>query len=213
MKTQLGTYDLQNRLTGRFEPAGLFEGIDESNLRSYEQDWKIAFETRLPGDATTAERLAANAQDARWDWRRLAEIRGNPLLYQMYAIECAARTQGIMLVKKGGSFSRHPDHPKADLIYVDRLATAPWNRRGFVGEPIYRGVGQVLLSAAVNLAYEEDLDGRIGLHSLSGADAFYRDVIGMTDFGPDDENYGMRYFEMSSAQARVFLEPKEGDGA
>lgn len=140
-------------------------------------------------------------------------IRGNPLLYQMYAVECAGRTQGIMLVKKGGSFSRHPDHPKADLIYVERLATAPWNRRGFVGEPIYKGVGQLLLSTAVNLGLEEDLDGRIGLHSLWGADAFYRDIIGMTDFGLDDDNYGMRYFEMSSARARAFLAQQEGHGA
>jgi hypothetical protein len=131
----------------------------------------------------------------------------------MCAVECAGRTQGIMLVKKGGSFSRHPDHPKADLIYVDRLATAPWNRRGFVGEPIYKGVGQLLLFAAVSLGFEEDLDGRVGLHSLSGADAFYRDVIGMTDFGPDDGNYGMRYFEMSSAQARAFLDQQGGNGA
>ena len=29
MKTLLGTYDLKNRLTGRYEPASLFEGIDE----------------------------------------------------------------------------------------------------------------------------------------------------------------------------------------
>jgi len=90
------------------------EGIDESNLLSFERDWKIAIAERLPADASTAERIAANAQDADWDWRRLAEIRGNPLIYQMYAVECAGRMQGVMLVKKGGEgcFSRHPDHPK-----------------------------------------------------------------------------------------------------
>ena len=75
MKTLLGTYDLKNRLTGRYESASLFEGIDESNLLSFERDWKIAFAERLPADASTAERIAANAQDAHWDWRRLAEIR------------------------------------------------------------------------------------------------------------------------------------------
>ncbi|UPJ68526.1 hypothetical protein [Bradyrhizobium sp. 191] len=213
MKTPLGTFDLFNKLTQRFERASLFEGIDESNLHSFEQDWKIAFEARVPADATTVERLAANAQDAHWDWRRLAEIRDNPLLYQMYAVECAGRMQGIMLVKKGGRFSRHPDHSKADLVYIDRLSTAPWNRRGFVAEPIYQGVGVLLLATAMNLSFEEGLDGRIGLHSLSGAEAFYRDVIGMTDFGPDADKYGMRYFEMSSAQAQAFLNPQERDGA
>jgi hypothetical protein len=213
MKELLGTYDLTNRLMGRTEPANLFEGIDESNLLSFERDWKIAFAARLPADATTAERIAANAQDAHWDWRRLAEIRGNPLLYQMYAVECATRMQGIMLVKKGGRFSRHPDHAKADLVYIERIATAPWNRPRFMGEPIYKGVGQLLFAAAVNLSFDEELGGRIGLHALSNAEAFYRDVVGMTDFGPDDDHFGMCYFEMSAAQAQAFLNPKEGDGA
>lgn len=215
MKTLLGTYDLKNRLNGHYEPASLFEGIDESNLLAFERDWKIAFAERLPADASTAERIAANAQDAHWDWRRLAEIRGNPLVYQMYAVECAGRMQGIMLVKKGGEgcFSRHPDHPRADLIYVERIATAPWNRPRFMGEPIYKGVGQLLFSTAVTLSFEEELNGRVGLHSLSGAEPFYRDLIGMTDFGPDHDYYGISYFELSSAQAQAFLNPHEWNGA
>jgi hypothetical protein len=211
VKILLGTYDLTNRLTARNEPASLFEGIDESNLLSFERDWRIAFDTRVPADASSAERIAANAQDAHWDWRRLAEIRGNPLLYQMYAVECAGRMQGIMLVKKGGSFSRHPDHPNADMIYVERIATAPWNRPRFMDKPIYKGIGQLLLAAAVNLSFDEELGGRIGLHALSDAEAFYRDVIGMTDFGRDEDHYGLCYFELSSTQAQAFLNP-QGDG-
>ncbi len=215
MKTLLGTYDLKNRLTGRYEPASLFEGIDELNLLSFERDWMIAFAERLPADASTAERIAANAQDAHWDWRRLAEIRGNPLTYQMYAVECAGRMQGVMLVKKGGEgcFSRHPDHLKADLVYIDRIATAPWNRPRFMGQPVYKGVGQLLFLTAVNLSMEEELGGRLGLHSLSGAEDFYRDVIGMTDFGPDHGHHGMNYFELSSAQAQALLNPQDGNGA
>lgn len=212
MKTLLGTYDLLNRLTGRYEPASLFEGIDESNLLSFERDWKIAFEARLPMDASFTERVALNAGDSKWDWRRLAEIRGNPLLWQMYAVELADRLQGLMLVKKGGNFSRHKDHPKADLIYIDRLAVAPWNRPRFMREPIYKGIGRLLVATAVNLSLEEELDGRVGLHSLPGAEGFYREVLRMTDFGPDAD-YGMDYFEFSSAQAKVFLNPQEGDGA
>jgi len=136
MKTLLGSFDLLNRVTERFEPANLFEGIDEANLLAFERDWRPAFAERLPADASTAERIAANAEDAHWDWRRLAEIYRNPLLFQMYAVECGDRTQGLMLVRKGGRFSRYPDHPRTDLVYVDRLATAPWNRPRFAGEPI-----------------------------------------------------------------------------
>ncbi len=110
-----------------------------------------------------------------------------------------------MLVRKGGVFSRHPDHERADLIYIERLASAPWNRPGFSDTPLYKGVGQLLLAAGVNLSLDEELGGRIGLHSLPGAETFYRDVIGMTDLGADTKHHGLQYFELSDAQAAKFL--------
>ena len=205
MKTLLGSFDLLNRLTGKYELAGMFEGIDEKNLLDFEREWQPAFAGSMPDHASMAEHVAANAEDAHWDWRRLAEIRSNPLLYQMYAVECVDLTQGLMLVRKGGKFSRHPDHERADLIYIDRLATAPWNRPRFVEHPKYKGVGQLLLAAAINLSFDEDLDGRIGLHALPNSEGFYRDVLKMTDFGPDQQSHGMCYFEMSAAQATAHL--------
>lgn len=205
MKIHLGTYDLLNRRQSLYEPADLFEGIDEKNLLDFEREWKPIFDSQLSGRVSGIERVAASAEDAHWDWRRLAEHYKNPLLFSIYAVECAELTQGLMLVAKGAHFSRHPDHPRADLIYVDRLAAAPWNRKGFVKQPIYKGVGQLLLAAAVSLSMDEELEGRLGLHALAGAETFYRDVLGMTDFGPDAGYYGLCYFEFSAAQATAFL--------
>lgn len=172
MKTRLGAFDLLNRQTRRYEEAMLFDGIDAKNLLDFERDWQPAFAARLPANASAVERVAANAEDAHWDWRRLAEIYRNPLLFQMYSVECADLTQGLMLVRKGGKFSRHSDHPRADLVYIDRLATAPWNRPRFVTDPKYKGVGQLLFAAAVNLSLDEGLEGRIGLHALPNAEGF-----------------------------------------
>jgi hypothetical protein len=205
MKTRLQTVELLNRQTGAFEPAVLYEGIDEKNLIDFEREWQPLFASRLPEDASAVERVAAGAEDAHWDWRRLAEIRANPLAFGMYAVECADKTQGLMLVQKGGRFSRHPEHERADLIYIERLSTAPWNRPRMVDAPLYKGVGQILLAAAVNLSFDEELDGRIGLHSLPGAETFYRDVIGMTDLGADTHHNGLQYFELSNAQAAKFF--------
>ena len=205
MKALLDTFELLNRQTGEYEPAELFDGIDEKNLQDFEREWRPMFVNQLPNDASTVERVAADAEDAKWDWRRLAEIGSNPLLFGMYAVECASRTQGLMLVRKGGAFSRHPDHERADLIYIERLASAPWNRPGFSDTPLYKGVGQLLLAAGVNLSLDEELGGRIGLHSLPGAETFYRDVIGMTDLGADTKHHGLQYFELSDAQAAKFL--------
>lgn len=205
MKVLLDTFELLNRQTGEYEPAELFDGIDEKNLQDFEREWRPMFVNQLPNDASTVQRVAADAEDANWDWRRIAETARNPLVFGMYAVECAGRTQGLMLVRKGGVFSRHPDHERADLIYIELLASAPWNRPGFSDKPLYKGVGQLLLAAGVNLSLDEELGGRIGLHSLPDAETFYRDVIGMTDLGADTKHHGLQYFELSDAQAAKFL--------
>lgn len=205
MKALVDTFELMNRQTGEYESAELFDGIDEKNLLDFEREWRPTFVNQLPANASAVERVAAETEDAGWDWRRLAEIGSNPLIFGMYAVECASRTQGLMLVRKGGVFSRHPDHEHADLIYIERLASAPWNRPDFSDTPLYKGVGQLLLAAAVNLSLDEELGGRIGLHSLPSAETFYRDVIGMRDLGADTKHHGLQYFELSDAQAAKFL--------
>ena len=206
MKALIQTFELLNRQSGKFEPADLYEGIDEKNIEDFERTWRPAFANQLPDDTSAVERVAAGAEDAKWDWKRLAEVLGNPLLFTMYAVECAGQTQGLSLVRKGGAFSQHPDHERADLVYIERIATAPWNRPKFTDKPLYKGVGQLLVAAAVDLSFDEELGGRIGLHSLPGAETFYRDVVGMTDLGADIKYYGLQYFELSNAQAAKFLE-------
>jgi len=66
-------------------------------------------------------------------------------------------------------------------------------------------VGQLLFATAVNLSFDEELGGRVGLHSLPGAKTFYRKVLKLTDFGPDSEYRGLCYFELSEEQAAIFL--------
>ncbi len=63
--------------------------------------------------------------------------------------------------------------------------------------PRLRGVGSALITAAVALSDDEGFKGRLGLHSLPQADAFYR-KIGMTDLGQDTAYQNLRYFEMTA---------------
>ena len=74
--------------------------------------------------------------------------------------------------------------------------------------PRLRGVGSALIAAAIALSEDEGFKGRLGLHSLPQADAFYR-KIGMTDLGLDAACQNLRYFEMTSSRARAFLEEEE----
>ena len=74
----------------------------------------------------------------------------------------------------------------------------------FVATPRYKGAGTLLMRTAIELSLELEYKGRIGLHSLRQADGFYTHC-GMTDLGPDAAFYGLRYFEMTSEQAALYL--------
>lgn len=211
MKELIDRVFLLNRATRRFEAAELFRGLDSTNLAHIEGRWRPMFEVRRREAKASHQSLAeVNAEDAHWEWGKKALIALNdPLLFDFFVLECGGSTQAIMMTRKGGQdcFSRHPEHQRAPLIYVEFLATAPWNRPKLVAEPTYKGSGRVLIGTAVSLSMEEEFSGRIGLHSLPGAEIFYRDAIRMTDLGTDSEGVhkGLRYFELSSSDAATFL--------
>lgn len=212
MKAPIGTVSLMNRVSGQFEDATLFQGIDTDNLAHIETRWRPLFEHRRLEAVRTGENLSEiNAEDAHWEWgkKAIAAVR-DPFLYDIFVLECGGNTQAVMLVRKGGEkcFSRHPDHPRAPLIYVDFLSTAPWNRPRLVKEPVYKGCGRALAATAINLSFEEEMAGRIGLHALPGAERFYRVEMGMTDLGKDGDYGGLRYFELPASKAATFFHPE-----
>ena len=80
------------------------------------------------------------------------------------------------------------------LIYVDYLATAPWNRPS-IQKPIeYRAVGTVLLEFAKYRSEELNYGGLVGLHALPRAVPFY-EKLGMSNCGTDPEKENLVYFE------------------
>ena len=95
---------------------------------------------------------------------------------------------------------------ESGLIYVDYLMSAPWNRP-VTPRPRFRGVGQRFIRAAIEQSQELGFEGRIALHSLPEAEAFYAQKCGMSDIGPDAQYYDLRYFEMTPEQAERFLNP------
>jgi len=203
MKTLIGIFDLLNRLTGEFEDARLYRGLDAKNLGDFEEKWRPLFEERRRR-ARPEELLEANLQDAHWDWSRKAALWGNLLAYEAFTVEAEALTQGLMYVNKT-RLSRVAGQQGAPLIYVELLATAPWNRHGITEKPKYKGVGQILTQAAISLSIEEEFKGRVGLHSLPQSESWYRDVLGMIDLGPDPHYQNLKYFEMTTQQAERLI--------
>jgi hypothetical protein len=206
VRTPLSTVDLWNRKTRSCESAELFGAIEESNLADVEQRWLPQIAERRKSISSPADLALANLQDAHWDWRKKVQERRAYLAYESFALECASVTQGLMLVETT-HFGRLAAHKGLELVYIEYLATAPWNRHGFTSEPLYKGVGQILLAVAVSLSVDLGFRGRIGLHSLPQSEEWYRTICRMTDLGIDkDYPPGiLHYFEFTEAQASSFI--------
>lgn len=85
-----------------------------------------------------------------------------------------------------------------ELVYVRYVATAPWNRPEKSAQGRLRGVGTTLMDWAISQSQTAGCDGRIGLHSLRGSDAFYQ-RLSFHNLGSDPAHWGMTYFEKQAA--------------
>ena len=106
-------------------------------------------------------------------------------------------------------FARESSQLNLPLAYIDLVSVAPWNRPKLTKTPKYKGVGPLLLSAALSFSVNEGLDGRLGLHSLPQSESWYRDVCMMSELGLDTAYPGnLVYFEFTPAQAQAYLANK-----
>ncbi len=132
-------------------------------------------------------------EDKFWDWEfKLQFIIRRQENREGYAIEYEGETQGLMLIETQLHGSRLKEGKR--LIYVDGVASAPWNRQFIQRQPKLKGVGTALLVFARTRSIELGYEGRVGLHSLSGAEEFYENQ-GMINLGEDEDYDDLIYFE------------------
>lgn len=202
MKELLGEFDLYNRESKVYEKAGVYKELDQKNFDDFEQLWKPMLDKRRSEVRSLTEAGDANIQDGHWDWVGKSKVAARTLGQETFAVECG-ETQGLMLVDLN-SFGRLDEQKGREVVYVELLSTAPWNRYKTVPEPRYKGVGRILIATAISLSIESGFHGRLGLHSLPQSESWYRDVVGFTDLGFDTPKR-MRYFEITAAQAKAIL--------
>ncbi len=203
MTADVSTIYLLDVATGVSVEAELRAAIEQAQLDDWRMQWRPAVRAGLLGLLRKGVPKSQWPQSWHWDWdRKTARVQGL-LAYRGFSVVAQGVTQGLAqvdLTKPG----REPSQVGKPLVYVDYLEVAPWNRPDLGATVRLRGVGSALLTAAVALSDEEGFKGRLGLHSLPQADAFYR-KIGMTDLGSDPAYQNLRYFEMTVEQARAFL--------
>lgn len=194
--------------TKELREAELWDMITDQNLADWEAKWTPELFKLLEALHDQGIERSLWPQSRHWDWRAKTKAIESRLDQQCFSIVCEGMTQAMMiteLTKRGRLESQKADH----LVYVDFIEAAPWNRRDILGEPPrFSGCGSILIRAAIEYSKLEGFKGRIGLHSLPQANAFYANKVGMTDLGQDLDYQNLRYFEMTPEQAEAFI--KEG---
>jgi hypothetical protein len=133
-----------------------------------------------------------NQYDAFWNWamkKRLSSINNR---FEAYAIEYNNLTQGLLWLETQWHCSLF--NPDQRLVYVEAIASAPWNREELQFPPHLKGVGTSMLLFARQRSLALGYDGRVGLHSLSSSESFYLRQQ-MPDYGEDPAKDNLKYFE------------------
>jgi hypothetical protein len=216
--TKLATFDVVNHERGSVQQLDLVDGVTDDHIAFIQREWtpRLAdakaraivafFALPLPqqtNDAWQGKLGEFGAPDAHWDW---AGIRKSMLgsVHRMLALLDGDAVEALMRIDLSKA-SRIETTAITPLVYVDNLAAAPWNRSQIQVTPRYKGLGKVLLGAAVAISIDESMDGRSGLHSLVQAEKFYARA-GMQDLGLDAAVESLRYFEFTPDAAKKFLE-------
>jgi hypothetical protein len=201
---QSTTY-LKDRRAGRLVEATLIDGVSREDVEKAESAWRPVLIESLEILRQSGNPEGSWPEHGHWDWRKKHAAVEGLIAYRMFGIECEGDIQGLMLVSTAGHPCRIAEQKGKEQVYIDFVASAPWNSPGLVEVPRYGLVGRILIATAVQLSLEEGFRGRVGLHSLPQAETFYATNCGMTDLGTDAKKEGLRYFEMTSDQAAAFL--------
>ncbi len=217
MSTTLATLRVFNHEAAQDRDLRLVDGPDDAYFDAVERDWdgilqaardraEIAFTSLPPSSKTEAEWQALQtkfgAPDSHWDWRdKQQNLR--PAAQRLLALLDGKSVEALMLIDLSRN-SRLVLSPLTQIVYVENVAVAPWNRPPIQSTPRYRGLGKLMIGVAVAISDQEHLDGRCGLHSLIQSEGFYR-KLGMADLGLDPTEGNLRYFEFDPKSASNFI--------
>ena len=143
----------------------------------------------------------AQQPDMDWNWAyKLRLATGDPR-FEAYVVERDQLAHGVILLETQWHRSQldSPINRRSQLVYVEYLAAAPWNRRRIEDPPFFAGTGRALMMFARQRSVALGYGGRVGLHSLPEAEGFYQKMM-MPDYGADPDKDGLVYFEYGLLQ-------------
>lgn len=194
---------LREVATGTYRDAELVERVDSMSARKAEDAW-LTYIAAARATAAAIGKVIPKLPHEHWQWHEKVKLTERLLPYPTFGIECEAQMQGMMLLETDGHFARLSTGGRAPLVYVNLVASAPWNLGIVTSEPKFHGVGSTLLAAAIQASVDLGFKGRVGLHSLPTSESWY-DKHGIACFGADTSKQGLKYYEVTPECARDFL--------
>lgn len=202
--TALEDVPLLDMHSSNYVRARMLDRIDLQYAVKADGVWLTYLAAAMAAGQTAGKPLKV-PEHAGWKWSKKLGLTERLLSYQTLAIEFEDVPQGLMMLRTDGSFSRLEGQEGKPLVYVEFLASAPWNLPAVVERPRFRGVGHTMMRKAIEISMDLEFKGRLALHSLPQADDYYRG-IGMTLVGKDELKENLNYFEMSPDPAKAFIE-------
>lgn len=198
---------LKDCWSNAYSSATVFSDLSRQNLEDVGSRWRNQVAERrarahaLPGFENWED------QGWYWNWVEKYDRRADRIRFPSYALEVEGYLEGLLYLIVGPDYvCRIATQRDAQLVYVDLVATAPWNRDHPDGtSPHYEGVGVSLVTQAIFHSQTCGFGGRVGLHSIPDAQGFYR-RCGMTELEADRQYGHMVYFESTPEQSQLFLD-------
>ncbi|BAY21987.1 hypothetical protein NIES2100_17500 [Calothrix sp. NIES-2100] len=145
-----------------------------------------------------------------WDQNlNLNKYLNKPQTYEVYVLEYDSIAQGLIVLEAKERHSRLEEGK--NLIYVNLLTVAPWNRGAIQETRNYKGVGTSLLTFAISRSFDLGFLGRIALNSVKEAEKFYEKmpflVAGsdLFEMGGQGNIVSLKYLEMPEEEAELVM--------
>ena len=203
--TQIKIFEVS---TSKLVKATLFEGLIRQNIQDHEKKWIPLLEQA--NQKATKHGRRKIAKDAHWRWSEKVDYRAGQIGYRHYAIEHEGYTVGLMILNLIEKKSKI--EPNKDLVYLEYISVCPEARKEIKNPPGFRGIGSVLFHVAIEVSFEEGMEGKIGLHSLPSASSWYSEKMGMKNQGIDQSESNLEYFELAKEKAFELKQQREKNG-
>jgi hypothetical protein len=199
------------------DPAKLWKQPDPELILRGEEQWRGWMEGVAAINASRGLGIRLPFTYAHWPWGYIAVRASKSLREEVYAVTRTTDAgmphhrvwvEGMMHLSTYAHACLAESQKGKSGIYLDLIATAPWNLPGVLTPPRFKLVGVILLRQAIDVSRDLGFKGRIGLHALDDAAGFYT-KHGMVSLGRDPKKQNLEYFELEEAAAEAFY-PSEG---